>query len=72
MYMESGREGIFCLRKYFSKSEQNLSVDLSDYVNDVQINSPQHRPDQTDRESVQYEDPEIRAYHEWYGRVSCY
>ena len=59
-------------RKYFSKSDQNLSVDLNDNVNDVQINSLQHHPDQADRESVQYEDPEIRAYHEWHGRVSCY
>ena len=35
MYMECGLEGISCLRKSFSKSGQNLSVDWSDHVNDV-------------------------------------
>ena len=32
--MESGLEGISCLWKSLYKSGQNLSVDLSDYVND--------------------------------------
>ena len=32
--MESGLEGISCLWKSFFQSGQNLSVDLSDYVND--------------------------------------
>ena len=34
----SGLGSISCLRKSFSKSRQDLSVDLSDCVDDVQIN----------------------------------
>ena len=33
--MESGLEGISCLWKSFCKSGQDLSVNLSDYVNDA-------------------------------------
>ena len=33
--MESGLEGISCLWKSFYKSGQDLSANLSDYVNDV-------------------------------------
>ena len=35
VYMESDLKGISCLNKSFSKSGQNLSVDLSDHVTDV-------------------------------------
>ena len=35
VHMESGLEGISCLRKSFYKSGQNLPVNLSDYMNDV-------------------------------------
>merc|ERR1711916_369628 len=42
----SGLESISCLGKSFSKSGQDLSVDLSDCVNDVQINSLQYCSDQ--------------------------
>ena len=35
MHMESGLEGISCLWKSFYKSGQDLSVNLSDYVNDA-------------------------------------
>ena len=34
--MGSGLEGISCLWKSFYKSGQNLSVNLSDYMNDVE------------------------------------
>ena len=34
--MESGLEGISCLWKSFYKSGQDLSVNLSDYVNDAE------------------------------------
>ena len=67
----SGRYVLF-EEVFLQEWTESLSGLGSDYVNDVQINSLQHRPDQADRESVQYEDPEIRAYHEWYGRASCY
>ena len=41
----SGLERIHCLEKSFSKSGQDLTVDLSDRVTDFQINSLQYRSD---------------------------
>ena len=38
----SGLESISCLRESFNKSGQDLTVDLSDCVHDVQISSLQY------------------------------
>merc|ERR1711945_84718 len=48
----SGLESISCLGKSFSKSGQDLSVDLSDCVDDVQINFLQYCSDQDENHAT--------------------
>ena len=67
--MESGLEGISCLWKSLYKSGQNLTVDLSDNVNEVGSILPSTVQTELIEKSAHCEDPEICAYCEYHGHV---
>merc|ERR1712243_172364 len=73
----SGLESISCLGKSFSKSGQDLSVDLSDCVNDVQINSLQYCSDQDEihatvsKSFIRVDVPRVRSSCSSVGATTC-
>jgi prophage tail gpP-like protein len=73
----SGLESISCLGKSFSKSGQDLAVDLSDCVNDVQINSLQYCSDQDEihatvsKSFIRVDVPLVRSSCSSVGATTC-
>jgi len=73
----SGLESISCLGKSFTKSGQDLTVDLSDCVNDVQISSLQYCSDQDEihatvvKSFVRVEVPLVRSSCSSVGATTC-